>query len=95
MKQLLCDGKPVYLNTQTGKVVTLVEDWQYKKELGLIDLLYIVPKGYQSDLTSIPKWIRWWGRRLLGENWNAATIAHDYIHQHQFIYVSSTKSKDS
>ncbi|MEM7756568.1 MAG: DUF1353 domain-containing protein [Cyanobacteria bacterium P01_A01_bin.40] len=51
----------------------LIEDWQFEHRF-IVPIL-IVPKGYQTDLASIPDWAFWWKRG----KYDIAAIAHDYV----------------
>jgi hypothetical protein len=81
--RLINDGKPLYLTSAPGKTFKLIENWEFEHDRyrGIL----FVPKGYKSDLASIPSWIFWWQ----WGKWNIAAIAHDYIYDHGYIWFKS------
>lgn len=80
--KLISDGKPIKAND--GKY-RLIEDWQLQQDVHTPIL--IVPKGYKTDLASIPKWAFWWGRG----KYDIAAIAHDYIWDFGYLYTHLEK----
>jgi Protein of unknown function (DUF1353) len=78
--ELISDGKPLYLPSETGKTFKLIEDWKFRHD-ALLDTILLVPQGYKSDLASIPSWVFWWQ----WGKWNIAAIAHDYIYEHGYL----------
>lgn len=77
--RLISDGKPI--KTKDGKY-RLVHDWQLNHDR-IVPIL-IVPKGYKTDLASIPKWAFWWKRGL----YDKAAICHDYIWDYGYLKTS-------
>lgn len=76
--KLISDGKPLYLGNK--KQFRLITDWQWQADKkGKFWL--VVPKGYVSDLASVPPIFFWWQ----WGKWNIAAIAHDYIYEHGYI----------
>ncbi len=70
----------MYLALESGKVFRLIDDWKFDSSNRY--RILVVPKGYKSDLASIPSWIFWWQ----WGKWNIAAIAHDYIYEHGYIW---------
>ena len=76
--KLISDGKPLYLGNR--KQFRLIKNWQWQADKEGKFLL-VVPKGYVSDLASVPSIFFWWQ----WGKWNIAAIAHDYIYEHGYI----------
>ncbi|MEL6493562.1 MAG: DUF1353 domain-containing protein [Cyanobacteria bacterium J06623_7] len=98
--RLISNGNPI--KTKDGKY-RLVEDWQLEHDR-IVPIL-IVPKGYKTDLASIPKWAKplfgLWTllsqRRITkGDGWkrglyDKAAVAHDYIWDYGCLQTSYGK----
>ena len=81
--KLISDGKPLYLTAAQGKQFRLIEDWIFQH--GRLNTTFIVPKGFRSDLASIPSWIWWWQ----WGKWNISAILHDYCYSKgEIIYLN-------
>lgn len=81
---LINTGEPIYL-AKGGKKFRLSEDWEFLSKL--MGGRLIVPKGYVSDLASIPQWIWWWQWGV----WHLAAICHDYIYEYGYIYKKTNR----
>jgi hypothetical protein len=77
MVEVICDGAPIYLAVENGKKFILSRDWEAKVD----EFVLVVPKGYKSDLASVPLPFFWW---QFGK-WNTAAIAHDYLYDFGYI----------
>lgn len=79
-------GKPVL--QRYGKKFKLEDDLIFADTEGTI---WMVPKGFETDLASIPSFIFWWHWGC----WNWAAILHDYgyVH-HKLIRINGGSPED-
>lgn len=82
---IISTGKPCLL--RWGKSFALLDDYVY---IDSDNTTWLVPKGFTTDLASIPRWIFWWQFKCV--NW--AAILHDYGYKnHQLIRLVDGKHK--
>lgn len=83
---LISDGKPLKLTDGTYRLVT---DWVFV----LSNRVYTVPKGFSTDLASIPYPFNLiWGKDF-SKPFNKAAIFHDFVHLNGFSYVNKRIQK--
>lgn len=85
MISILTNGRPVYIPDHKKK-------FQLTERLNFIgyseaypihlNTTYFVPKGFETDLASVPNWIFWWQ----WGKWNLAAIVHDYLYCHGYLF---------
>ena len=77
--KLISDGKPIYFVGNKHRKYRLTTDWQIKQGFGT----WVVPKGFRTDLASIPPIFFWWRHGA----WDIAAIAHDFIYEKGYIFL--------
>ena len=68
----------LHLKTVPNGKYELTRDFTWKTKVKEGDVTFIVPKGFVTDLASIPRLFRWF---ITGHELRRAAVVHDYLYQ--------------